>query len=232
MAEYVLCPFFRKEYDEYILCEMCETYFPSPVKKKRKMEEHCCRGWEACNNAMEMMSIYEMEGEMFELKKLKYMLKNRSTEVYQMKIFMSKKDKKIQELLNQMATKESYVKRANDRITMAEKQIKMQKAQLDAQERVMGYMAHKYKIGKINLAAVKKFGEHFYVKFQFSSDIGLAIAGKRKLEDRDNIIIVVSEKEISDADKGFTGEISNTSESQNGPEIPRASRNKPDPKVS
>jgi len=32
MAEYVLCPFFRKEYDEYILCEMCETYFPSPVK--------------------------------------------------------------------------------------------------------------------------------------------------------------------------------------------------------
>lgn len=232
MAEYVLCPFYRKEYDEYILCEMCETYFPSPGKKKKKMEAHCCKEWRLCKNAKEMTTIYELEGEMFEIKKLKFMLKNRNNEVYQMKLFMSKKDKKIQELLNQLATKESYVHRSNERITRAELEVKVLRYKLDALMRMIGYLAMKYKVGKVSLVAIKKFGEHYNYKFDFPKDIAVAVTGKRKLEDHDNIIIVVTKKEIQDAEKGFTGEVSSASEGKDVPEIPRAGGNKPDPKVS
>lgn len=232
MAEYVLCPFYRKEYDEYILCEMCETYFPSPVKKKKMLEAYCCSNWKACKNAIAITEIYETEGEMFELKKLRFMLKNRSNEVYQMKLFMSKKDKKIQELMNQLATKESYIHRSNERITRAEMEARVLRDKLDAVTRMIGYLALKYKIGKVSLVAIKKFGEHYNYRFDFPKDIAVAVSGKRKVEEKDYILIVVTEKEIQDAYKGFTATLPSTSERKDVEGEAGPGGDKPEPKVS
>jgi hypothetical protein len=99
MPDLIRCPFYRKEYEETIRCEMCSKWFPGRDKTVGWWKRYCISNWESCPNAVAITDIYEEEGEMFQIRKLQFELNRSREEVKQMSKFIKTKKEQNKELM-------------------------------------------------------------------------------------------------------------------------------------